>query len=75
MPHSASAQWRQRNLAARIEPAHGLHAVEALETSVTFKTALLALLAAAAVIGAAIVAVPNTAQKTSDAAYFGIRIR
>ena len=75
MPHSASAQCGQRNLAPRIEPAHGLHAVEARETAVTFKTALLALLAAAAIIGAAIVAVPTTAQKTSEAIHFGYRLR
>lgn len=41
----------------------------------TFKTALLALLAAAALIGAAIIAVPTTAQKTSEAIHFGVRIR
>jgi len=36
---------------------------------VTFKTALLALVAAAALIGAAIIGVPSTAHKTSEPAH------
>jgi hypothetical protein len=41
---------------------------------VTFKTALLAIMAAAALIGAAIIGVPSTAQKTSEPAHTIVRI-
>jgi hypothetical protein len=41
---------------------------------VTFKTALLALVAAAALIGAAIIGVPSTAHKTSEPAQIGVRV-
>jgi hypothetical protein len=41
---------------------------------VTIKTALLALVAAAALIGAAIIGVPTTAQKTSEPAQISVRI-
>jgi len=42
--------------------------------AVTFKTALLALVAAAALIGAAIIGVPSTAHKTSEPAQIGVRV-
>jgi hypothetical protein len=42
---------------------------------VTFKTALLALFAAAAIIAAAIVIVPSSTFKTSDALDFRVRAR
>ena len=41
---------------------------------VTFKTALLALMAAAALIGAAIIGVPSTAHKTSQPAQVTSRV-
>ena len=40
----------------------------------TIKTALLALVAAAAIIGAAIVGVPSTAQKSSQPAQISVRV-
>ena len=40
----------------------------------TIKTALLALVAAAAIIGAAIIGVPSTAQKSSEPAQIGVRV-
>ena len=42
--------------------------------AVTIKTALLALVAAAAIIGAAIVGVPSTAQKSSQPAQISVRV-
>jgi hypothetical protein len=75
MPHSASPQCRQRNFAPDIEPAAARRAVAPQETAVTFKTALLALVAAAAIIGAAIIAVPTTVQKTSEAVRIDLRLR
>jgi hypothetical protein len=42
--------------------------------AVTIKTALLALVAAAAIIGAAIIGVPSTAQKSSEPAQIGVRV-
>jgi hypothetical protein len=44
-----------------------LHGVAPQEALVTFKTALLAILAAAALIGAAIVGVPSTGQRSEPA--------
>jgi hypothetical protein len=41
---------------------------------VTIKTALLALVAAAAIIGAAIIGVPSTAQKSSEPAQIDVRV-
>jgi hypothetical protein len=41
---------------------------------VTIKTALLALVAAAAIIGAAIIGVPSTAQKSSEPAHTVVRV-
>ena len=40
----------------------------------TFKTALLAIVAAAALIGAAIIGVPSTVHKTSESAQIALRI-
>ena len=40
----------------------------------TIKTALLALVAAAAIIGAAIIGVPSTVHKTSEPAQIGVRV-
>ena len=42
--------------------------------AVTIKTALLAIVAAAALIGAAIIAVPSTVHKTSEPAQIGVRV-
>ena len=42
--------------------------------AVTIKTALLAIVAAAAIIGAAIIGVPSTAQKSSEPAQIGVRV-
>ena len=42
--------------------------------AVTIKTALLAIVAAAALIGAAIIGVPSTAQKTSEPAQISVRV-
>ena len=42
--------------------------------AVTFKTALLAIVAAAALIGAAIIGVPSTNQKSSELGYFSQRV-
>ena len=39
----------------------------------TVKTALIAIVAAAALIGAAIVAVPSTSQRASEPVNFGVR--
>jgi len=44
-------------------------ATPAREMPLTFKTAMLALLAAAALIGAAVVAVPSSSQKASEAVH------
>jgi len=44
-----------------------LHGAFAGRLAVTFKTALLAIVAAAALIGAAIIGVPSTAQKSERA--------
>jgi len=41
---------------------------------VTIKTALLAIAAAAALIGAAIIGVPSTSQKSSAPAHIGLRV-
>ena len=40
----------------------------------TIKTALLAIVAAAALIGAAIVGVPSTSQKSSSPAHIALRV-
>ena len=40
----------------------------------TIKTALLAIVAAAALIGAAIIGVPSTTHKSSEPAQIGVRI-
>ena len=40
----------------------------------TIKTALLAIMAAVALIGAAIIAVPSTVHKTSEPAQIGVRV-
>ena len=42
--------------------------------AVTIKTALLAIVAAAALIGAAIIGVPSTTHKSSEPAQIGVRI-
>jgi hypothetical protein len=53
-----------------------LHGFEASgDDFVTIKTALIALIAAAALIGAAIVSVPSTTLKTSEAVHFGVRTK
>ena len=42
--------------------------------AVTIKTALLAIMAAVALIGAAIIGVPSTVHKTSEPAQIGVRV-
>jgi hypothetical protein len=50
--------------------AHALHAGSARRRKVNFKTALLAVTAAAALIGAAIIGVPSTSDRAIDKAPF-----
>jgi hypothetical protein len=68
-----NAAFREGSIEARYPgrriglPARELHGAFAGRLAVTFKTALLAIVAAAALIGAAIIGVPSTAQKSERA--------
>jgi hypothetical protein len=48
------------------QPAHALHAIEAQEIAVNLKTALLAVTAVAALLGAAIIGVPSTWDRANE---------
>jgi hypothetical protein len=79
MGYSASAQSPEGNVLKLAPPAQALQSCvktgrAARRPIVTIKTALLAIAAAVALIGAAIIGVPSTSQKNSEPAQIAVRV-